>query len=365
LIRVLHTEWSDGWGGQEIRIIDEMNSIRASGIEVYLACKDASKIKVKAIENNINVYTLPFSGNADLRTIYGLIKIIKKLNINIVNTHSGKDTWVGGIAAKIAGVKFIRTRHLSNPINKSKINFINQIADYIITTGESVREAMIKDNKILPNKISSVPSGPKIEVFDPDLYDYLECRKKFSIKNGEYTIGMLSVLRKFKRHDRFLKMARKMLTLFPHKKLKFLIAGEGPQRDNIEILIKKYHLESSVTLLGHIENQAEFLKSIDLFILASDSGEGVPQSLIQALMMNKLAVATDVGSVRDLYHHKNFKMVNKNKQQELIFEVRNIIENIKDNKARELDNRKFIIDNFSENIMTSKILSIYDKLINQ
>ncbi len=34
-IRVLHTEWSDGWGGQEIRIINEMVAMRELGVKVF------------------------------------------------------------------------------------------------------------------------------------------------------------------------------------------------------------------------------------------------------------------------------------------------------------------------------------------
>ena len=54
-IRVLHTEWSDGWGGQEIRIIHEMKMMRLEGAEVYLACRENSMIKDEAITNNIKV----------------------------------------------------------------------------------------------------------------------------------------------------------------------------------------------------------------------------------------------------------------------------------------------------------------------
>ena len=131
IIRVLHTEWSDGWGGQEIRIINEMIALREKKIEVFLACRDHSTIKQKALQNNIKVFILPFRGNIDLITLFHLKKIIKQYSINIVNTHSGKDTWVGGLAAKLAGIKFIRTRHLSNRINPSRLNFINELADYI------------------------------------------------------------------------------------------------------------------------------------------------------------------------------------------------------------------------------------------
>ena len=48
VIKVLHTEWSDGWGGQEIRIINEMIAVREQGVEVFLACRDCATIKQKA-----------------------------------------------------------------------------------------------------------------------------------------------------------------------------------------------------------------------------------------------------------------------------------------------------------------------------
>jgi len=158
IIKVLHTEWSDGWGGQEIRIINEMIAVREQGVEVFLACRDHAIIKQKALDNNIEVFTLPFRGNADFKTLFSIKNIIKSNQIDIVNTHSGKDTWVGGLAAKLAGVKFIRTRHLSNPINPSRTNFINELADYIFTTGETVRADMINNNRIKPEKIQSIPT---------------------------------------------------------------------------------------------------------------------------------------------------------------------------------------------------------------
>ena len=108
-IRVLHTEWSNGWGGQEIRIINEMLAVREQGVEVFLACREHAVIHQKAEAQGIPVFCLPFKGNTDLITLFTLRKIICQHHIDIVNTHSGKDTWVGGFAAKLAGAKFIRT----------------------------------------------------------------------------------------------------------------------------------------------------------------------------------------------------------------------------------------------------------------
>ena len=278
-IRVLHTEWSDGWGGQEIRIIHEMKMIRSEGAEVYLACRENSMIKDKAIANNIKVFVLPFRGNVDLITLLKLKKIIKYHSINIVNTHSGKDTWVGGLAAKLAGVKFIRTRHLSNKINPSRLNFINELADFIFTTGEQVRLDMINNNRIKENNILSIPTGIDESLYNPANYKIEECRRKFNLDSNEIIIGILAVLRQFKRHDLFLKMAKQLKAKYPDKKFVFLIAGDGPQKESIQKLIHKLNLNSSVRLLGHISNTPELLCALDILVLSSDSKEGVPQSV--------------------------------------------------------------------------------------
>jgi len=357
-IKVLHTEWSDGWGGQEIRIINEMIALREKGVEVFLACKENSQIKIKAEENNIKVFSLPFKGNIDFKTMFLLSKIIKDNKINIINTHSGKDTWVGGIASKISGSKFIRTRHLSNRIRSSRINFINEIADYIFTTGESVKEDMIKFNRINPNKIMSIPTGIDDKLFDPTKYDKIESRKYFDIKDDEIVIGIVAILRMFKRHDLFIQAAEKLIGEYSDKKLKFIIAGDGPQRETIERLIKKLGLNSSIILLGHVKDVPLLLSALDVFVLTSDSKEGVPQSVMQALLMNKKVVATDVGSTSDLYSNNNFKLIKPESIDEIVNSVKTLI------SEDEKDNRSIIVNNFSKKVMTDKIYKIYSQILN-
>jgi len=358
VIKVLHTEWSDGWGGQEIRIINEMIAVREQGVEVFLACRDHAIIKQKALENNIKVFILPFKGNADFKTLFNLRKIIKEHSIDIINTHSGKDTWVGGFAAKLAGAKFIRTRHLSNRIRSSRTNFINELADYIFTTGESVRADMVKYNRINPEKIQSVPTGIDDDLFDPDKYNKQVCRGQFNIQDDEIAIGIIAVLRQFKRHDLFLKMAKTLIEQYPETKLTFLIAGDGPQKENIIDWINELDLAANVKLLGHVNQVPELLSALDIFVLSSDSKEGVPQSVMQALLMNKAVVSTDSGSTQDLLYQDNFQLVETNSVNSLI---NGVIYNLEREKIK--NTREFIVSNFSKGVMTKKIMNIYQELV--
>ncbi len=362
MIRVLHTEWSDGWGGQEIRIVNEMLAMRQLGVEVFLACKEQAVIRQKAIEAGIDVFVLPFRGNTDFKTLFAIMKIVKKNNIDIVNTHSGKDTWVGGFAAKLAGAKFIRTRHLSNRIRTSRLNFINELADFIFTTGESVKSNMIRENRISPDRILSIPTGIDVEKFNPLKVDRKMARERFAFQDDEFIVGNVAVLRRFKRHDRFLETIRFLLDQFPEKKIRGVIAGDGPQRENLEKMIHTLNLEKSVTLVGHVDNVAEFLQAIDLFLLTSDSGEGVPQSVMQALLMEKPVVATDAGSTGDLYRQDNFMLVGANEMDDFKQSCLKMLDDTVREKYQATA-RQFVASEFSQQKMAEKILNVYQKLL--
>ncbi len=359
-IRVLHTEWSDGWGGQEIRIINEMLTVRERGVEVYLACRGNSQIREKALEQGIPVFTLPFRGNTDLKTIFGLMRIIRREKIDIVNTHSGKDTWVGGLAAKLAGAKFIRTRHLSNPINPSRLNFINSLADFIFTTGESVRDEMIRNNRIDPKKILSIPTGIDERRFNPQCCDREEMRKRFGIREDDFVIGNVAVLRSFKRHDLLIQAFNELHHRFPNSLL--FIAGEGPQRSNLERLINERNLEGRIRLLGHLEDPESFLRALDLFVLSSDSKEGVPQSLIQALMMGVPSIATDVGSVRDLLKGENLYLVPPKSPESLVEAMSELMIDSK-KRASLAKSSAASMQDFTLETMTTNICKIYNDLL--
>src|SRR4051812_1854090 len=99
-MRILHTEWSDGWGGQEIRVINEMEGMTRRGHQVILATRPNCRISEVARHRGIEVLHLPMRSPVDLRSIFQLRRVLRANKIEIVNTHSGIDSWIGGIAAR-------------------------------------------------------------------------------------------------------------------------------------------------------------------------------------------------------------------------------------------------------------------------
>lgn len=363
-IRVLHTEWSGGWGGQEIRIINEMQGVRARGIDVHLACADHTPIYKKAKALGFPVHHLPFRGTVDFKTLRGLMRLSRQLDIDIINTHSGKDTWVGGFAAKLTGKKFIRTRHLSYPVNPSRLNFINEWADCVITAGEETRLAMIRTNRIKPERIVAIPTGPDAQIFDPEKYDALAVRKRLGLSPEHIVIGAVAFMRAMKRYDVFVEVVAKLIA--QNKNVRCVIVGDGPMREKIEAQIADLQLEDYFILTGMIEQPADIMSTFDIAMLTSDRGEVTPQSLLQYLLMNIPTICTRVGSVADYYQNDHFILVEPNDVDAMTNALTPLVNDAEKREAMRTycaQLRPAFAAQFSLDAMIDKTLQLYEKLI--
>jgi colanic acid/amylovoran biosynthesis glycosyltransferase len=79
------------------------------------------------------------------------------------------------------------------------------------------------------------------------------------------------------------------------------IAGEGPERRSLEVLIRKLGLESRVTLLGQVarEQMDSLYDRADVVLLTSRS-EGIPLVLMEAMARGKVVLAPDITGIPEL-----------------------------------------------------------------
>lgn len=358
-MRVLHTEWSTGWGGQEIRILAEMKGLRARGIELFLACRSGAKIGAAAEKENFTVFEIPFRGSFHLPSIFRLKRLIHEHRIDIVNTHSGKDSWNGGLAAKLAGARFVRTRHLYFKPTPLQMLWINRWADFVVTTGESLREHMIRDSRVRPDHIVSIPTGQNPEIYDPRRYDRAAERAQLGIPAGTVAVGMLAMFRRVKGTDLYLQMSEQLAARYPQAV--FLIAGDGPQSEEINQFIRDRGLGARILRVGYLPQTAPYLSALDIFVLPSLM-EGVPQTLIQALMLERACVATDVGSVRELLND-NFLMIEPGSPQALTEAVSRLLADRALTERLAGRARASVIERYSEQRMLDDMLEVYRRVM--
>lgn len=360
MIKILHTEWSDGFGGQEKRILSEIIGLKQRGYSVSLACRQNSTIRKYAELYGIKTYLLPFSCLYDIRSIFLLVKVLKKERFDIVNTHSSVDSWIGGIAAKIAKVPvLIRTRHLDTPCKRDILHFIHYLPDMYITCGETMRKNLIEKYGFPEDKTVSIPTGISEEFFnvkrDPDM------KVKYGLDRNSIVITNVGILRRVKGHETTLRAVRSVVKHFPNAK--FLLVGEGPYRKTLEDITYTLGVKQYVVFTGFIENIPEVYSFTDVAILSSWS-EGIPQSILQAMAAGVPVVATNVGGVPEIVRQEETGLlVNPGDYEGLASGIIKILKNPSFAAGLVKNAKELVKKEYSVEGMLNKIEALYAELL--
>ena len=300
-LAILHTESSQGWGGQEMRILQDSQQLERLGFQVVILCQPDSELFERTHQKGIKVETVSM-GKMDLMKAFRKCQqVIEGYKIDLVNSHSSRDSWIASVSARNSNYKPIicRTRHLSIPIQPNPISRIlfKYLTDGIITTGEVIRKELIKKHRIPKHKIVSIPTGIDPTIYDPERFPEIN-KGIYGVKRDSFLVGMVSVLRSWKGHLDLVIAAREVVKKFPS--VSFLIVGDGPALFQTEDKVKELDLENCVHFLGFREDIPRILSSLDLFVQPSYANEGVPQAVLQALAMKKPVVACRVGGIPEV-----------------------------------------------------------------
>jgi len=295
-MRILHTESSCGWGGQEIRILDEAQGISSRGHEVAIVAPRESRVYEAALERGLNADPLPIA-RKNLQGLLAMRRWLKSHPVDIVNAHSSTDSWLAALAcATLARAPaLVRTRHVSAaiPDNLPTRWLYRRATLHVVTTGEVLRAQLLRDNGLSPERVTSVPTGIDTKRFVPGDRD--AARRTTGLPSGRRLVGIVATLRSWKGH-RYLIDA--VGGLPPDVGL--VIVGDGPQRSHIETRVRELGLSERVWLAGNQRDVLPWLQALDVFALPSYANEGVPQALLQAMLCGLPCVTTTAGSIGEI-----------------------------------------------------------------
>jgi len=295
-MRILHTESSCGWGGQEIRILEEAEGLARRGHDLLIATPPESRLYPEAQKRGFAVRALPiarknFAGWRALRIL------LKTETLDLVNTHSSTDSWLVALAR--IGLKsapsVIRTRHISAPIPDNFLTrwLYNRGADHVVTTGEVLRRQVIEQSGADPARVTSVPTGIDLARFRPG--DRAAARVRLGLPAEAFLVGIVATLRSWKGHLYLLDALARM----QDSRMQAVLVGTGPMEQNIRRKVAEDGLASRVIMAGHHDDVVPWLQSFDVFALPSYANEGVPQAIMQAMACGLAVVTTGVGAIRE------------------------------------------------------------------
>jgi glycosyltransferase involved in cell wall biosynthesis len=301
LLSIAHTEASNGWGGQEIRVLTEAAGFIARGHRVIVYAADGARILAEAPRFGVPAVALPI-GRKRPRGAQALIASLARKSVDIVNAHSSTDAWLSAVACCWLGLRqrerpvLVRTRHVSIAVpNDPATQWLYRRATArIVTTGDALREQLIRDNGIDPCRIDSVPTGIDAAQFAPR--SRITARSELHLPRDAPLIGIVATLRSWKGHRHLLDA----LPLMMRSDARLVIVGDGPQRAALEAQRQALGLGERVIFAGLQRDVAPWLAAFDVFALPSYANEGVPQALLQAMVARVPCVTTSVGGIPEI-----------------------------------------------------------------
>ena len=358
-LRIVHTESSLGWGGQEIRILSESQGLMRRGHDVKLVCPREARIHDEAANWGVPVVALPIEKKR-LRALRALGEWLRANRVDVVNTHSSTDSWLAALALRMLGspVPIVRTRHISAPVARGLLSrwLYMHAAALVVTTGEALKSELVARNGYSAQRIESVPTGIDAGRFRPG--DRKAMRARYGLPADKTLVGIVATLRSWKGHLYLLEA----MTRLPER-IELVIVGDGPQREVLDQRIASLGLKGRVRMQGQQADVLPWLRALDIFALPSYANEGVPQALVQAMLVELPCVTTPIGGIPELAEHERAALLVAPRDPVALAAA---IERLADNEGlrRELGEaaRKHCVEGYSYERMLDRMEAIYRRV---
>ena len=270
--------------------------MRARGHEVIMVVSKGGGLVPRARAKGFTVYELSFKKRGALWALLKLISLLTRHKIDIINTHSSKDAWLGGIVGRLLKKKIVRTRHLSTPIRaglNSRLLY-NTLADFVVTTSQAI-VPIIRVQAALPAaRIRSIPTG--VEPFTVNPREVAAFRSTLGLTAQDILVGTVCFVRSWKGIEDFMRAAHLLKAV---KHLKWVIIGGG-YLENYTPKLDELSLREVLTFTGHLDSPYAAIAALDIFALLSTAHEGVSQASLQAAYLEKPLITTTVGGLPEV-----------------------------------------------------------------
>jgi glycosyltransferase involved in cell wall biosynthesis len=291
--------------------------------------------------------------------INGLKKILRELKPDIVHVRSRVPAWLVYFVNKSLNIKIVSTVHGFNSVGF--YSSIMQKADAVICVSNSIKEYIQKHYQTSENKITVIPRGIDLELFNPKNIDEIfieNFKKEFNLKD-KFIVSSVGRVTQLKDYETFIK------AIFLVKKdisnvIGLIVGGVRSDKkdylNSLKKLIKELNLEENIIFTGSQSRIEQIYALSDVVISSSKKPESFGRAVAEAICMNKPVIATNHGGVKDIIiDNVNGFFFEVGDDKELAL---NII------KAKDLsfDGYSYISKNFSLKNMVDRTLEVYRKL---
>jgi glycosyltransferase involved in cell wall biosynthesis len=267
------------------------------GYEVQFVCLKAGKFADSRRSQSTPLVTVPMRSRFDLRPVRAVARIIREGEFSLVHTHTPRSALVGGLAARLARVPLVH--HIQSPTSRDSVlagrNWMNALVERwslrhvagVIPVSQTMCE-YAHDQGMTGRHLAVVPNG-------------VPARDKLADRPSPqdvWTIGMVALFRPRKGLDILIESLARLRAAGRPVRLRAVGGFETPQYESqILALVDKLGVRDAIEWRGFRSDIMGELSAMDLFVLPSLFGEGLPFVILEAMSAGVPVVSTKVEGI--------------------------------------------------------------------
>jgi glycosyltransferase involved in cell wall biosynthesis len=292
--RVLHVDAERGFSGGEVQVFLLLEGLAQRGHAQALVCPPGSEAarEISARGLPVEVFGVSMGSDLSLPALRGLGRAMGAFKPDVAHLHTGRSTWLGGLAARRAGVPAISTRRMDRRVKRGLKNRLvyGPLLRRAVGIAPAVSRCLL-DGGVGEHKVRTI-----WDAVDPARLRVSESRQATRTRLGagpsDVVALVAAALVRRKGIDLLLEATAHVA------ELKLWIAGEGPEAEALSRRASEPDLAGRVHFLGQVSAMGDLYGGADLGVLPSRA-EGLGVASLEAMAAGLPVVATRVGGLAE------------------------------------------------------------------
>ena len=290
-IRVLEAITPSRVGGAEVSVANLCESLPELGAHVELFCPAGRPFVHYAAKRGMQCVTWKTHGKLDPITLFRLRSLIKKRGFDVIHTHLSTAGLLGALAAKLAGKPSVAHVHGLNTATCFRYSTL------VIAVSEAVKEHLCAQGMREQN-VRVVHNGVDLSKYEP--VSPTDAKLKLGYDPEAPLFGVFGRLS----NEKGQRVALEGMFIFleSHPNARLVLAGDGPDRDDLEAAADALGIGTSVQFAGFVHNVWHLMSACDAVIVPSFK-EGFGLAAVEAMALERPVVASAVGGLKEIVVH--------------------------------------------------------------
>jgi len=300
---VVHVDPERGFSGGESQVFLLMEGLRARhGVRSILYGQPGSRPVEEAIKRGFVARAFPMRNDADVGAILRATKHLRADKPDLVHLHTGRANWLGGWAARRAGIPALSTRRMDRTlkIGWSTRTIYSKLVRRVVAISPAV-ERVLHDAGVPSAMTSVIWSSVDVNALRPSR-SRATIRAELGLADGELLLLGVAQLTHRKGYD----LALDALAALPTEGLppwRLLLAGDGPALAELSQQATQLALDARVRFLGARDDVPDLHAAADVFLMPSRS-EGLGIAALEAMAAGTPVLAAAVGGLAEAVVHE-------------------------------------------------------------